>query len=678
MPPFLRTILEGSNLTLRTRLSRITALLILAIGVGTILWAIFTGRISFLAAIGQTLVLSPASTTVTVNQTFPITVQVNTNNFNTVVASAEVRYSPADVALESWTPRGNSTTGTVYQYVVEESNNATTGTFRLTRGNPGDGQTNDTDDGFTGQNGTLVTLTFRALRPVSQTTITINQANSALVADDRNGTNELDSVSNASVTISGTPTPTVSVALTANPASGTAPLNDVDLVADVSGTATGNIRYRFDCTNDGSYERDVTNTTDPYTAADLCNYSAAGTYTARVRVDREGVFAENTTTISVSTTPTINIVSFSANPASGTAPLSGVDFTVDVGGTATGAIRYRLDCTNNGTFEHDNTNSQDPYTVADLCDYPTAGTYTALVRVDRGGLNATATRTITVTSTPTPPPPPPAPTVCRPSTNPGDYRHAWVRQNGYPTLDWGQTYRFEVTVRNTGRATWCRGIVNLGTDRARDRIPGFIREGGDPSGWLTGNRTELVEASVAPGQEGTFRFWMTVPRGKTPGTYREYFRLVADGVTWMEDYGIYWDVRVPSLADSYRAGYVSQNGYPTLRRGQSYQFEVRLRNTGVRTWQRGIVNLGTDRPRDVIWNWIRQSPDGSPSGWLSNNRVFLVEETVAPNAIGTFRFWYTVPQNKPFGTFRDYFRPVVDGITWMDDWGIYWDVTVVP
>jgi len=28
------------------------------------------------------------------------------------------------------------------------------------------------------------------------------------------------------------------------------------------------------------------------------------------------------------------------------------------------------------------------------------------------------------------------------------------------------------------------------------------------------------------------------------GTYREYFQLVADGVGWMTDYGIYWAVRV--------------------------------------------------------------------------------------------------------------------------------------
>ncbi len=92
---------------------------------------------------------------------------------------------------------------------------------------------------------------------------------------------------------------TLSVVLTANPPSGTEPLNDVDLIADVSGTASGDIRYRFDCTNNGSYEIDITSSSDPYNATAACDYSTAGTYTARVRVDRESLFAEDTTTITV-------------------------------------------------------------------------------------------------------------------------------------------------------------------------------------------------------------------------------------------------------------------------------------------------------------------------------------------------------------------------------------------
>lgn len=252
------------------------------------------------------------------------------------------------------------------------------------------------------------------------------------------------------------------------------------------------------------------------------------------------------------------------------------------------------------------------------------------------------------------------------------YHASWVNQNGYPILAPGQSYKFEVRLRNTGWQTWHRGRVNLGTDRPADRIPGFIREDrvtNRSSGWLSANRVSLVEERVAPGQIGTYRFWYTVPAQFATGTYREYFRPVADGITWMEDMGIYWDVTVRT--STYDAAFVSQNAHPSLAQGQSYQFEVQLRNTGTATWQRGRVNLGTDRPAD------RLPVFGQPAGWMTQNRVILVESSVAPGQLGTFRFTYTVPSNLAAGTYREYFRPVADGIGWLNDLGIYWDVTVL-
>jgi len=176
-----------------------------------------------------------------------------------------------------------------------------------------------------------------------------------------------------------------------------------------------------------------------------------------------------------------------------------------------------------------------------------------------------------------------------PSRNPDDYHAAWVQQSGFPTIEIGRCHQFTIQFRNTGRATWYRGIVNLGTDRPRDRIPGFIREdrcSGQPSGWINPNRVELREASVPPGGVGTFVFSYTVPSTHAVGMVREYFRPVADGVTWMEDCGCYWDVTVrrtvtadpprppdnnpqaPSRnPDDYHAAFVEQSNYPTLQRG---------------------------------------------------------------------------------------------------------------
>ena len=162
------------------------------------------------------------------------------------------------------------------------------------------------------------------------------------------------------------------------------------------------------------------------------------------------------------------------------------------------------------------------------------------------------------------------------------------------------------------------------------------------------------------------------------GTYREYFRLVADGITWMEDYGIYWDVRVRSaqetIANQYKHSWVSQNGFPTIARGGSYNFQVTVANTSAVTWQQNRVNLATSRGQDRISSFIREG-DGS-SGWISPNRIQMQESSVAPGQNATFSFWMKAPSNMSPGTYREYFRLVADGITWMEDYGIYWDVRV--
>ena len=102
--------------------------------------------------------------------------------------------------------------------------------------------------------------------------------------------------------------PTLSVTISANPSSGVIPLNGVDLTAKVWGTATGPINYTFYCnrtdtgtniTSGWCHKKDgVTQTS--YTATDCCNFSKAGTYTAKVIVDRGSLQAETRVNIQVS------------------------------------------------------------------------------------------------------------------------------------------------------------------------------------------------------------------------------------------------------------------------------------------------------------------------------------------------------------------------------------------
>jgi len=100
---------------------------------------------------------------------------------------------------------------------------------------------------------------------------------------------------------------TLSVSLISNPLSGNAPLNDVDLTATVDGTQIGTINYTFYCDRSDS----GTNITsgwaakfdgindNPKTAVDVCDYAPAGTYTAKVIVERGSLITENRRTITV-------------------------------------------------------------------------------------------------------------------------------------------------------------------------------------------------------------------------------------------------------------------------------------------------------------------------------------------------------------------------------------------
>ncbi|MDP4009237.1 MAG: hypothetical protein Q8P71_02350, partial [bacterium] len=115
--------------------------------------------------------------------------------------------------------------------------------------------------------------------------------------------------------------PTLSVNLVASPSVGQAPLHNVSLTASVSGTATGNIRYLFDCQNDGSWEHDSSwVSSSAYSSQSLCSYASSGTYTARVKAERMGLIAEGLATITVgspATTGGLKVEKTGANQSMG-------------------------------------------------------------------------------------------------------------------------------------------------------------------------------------------------------------------------------------------------------------------------------------------------------------------------------------------------------------------------
>ena len=76
------------------------------------------------------------------------------------------------------------------------------------------------------------------------------------------------------------------------------------------------------------------------------------------------------------------------------------------------------------------------------------------------------------------------------------------------------------------------------------------------------------------------------------------------------------------LQYSSKAG--TQNAYPYLAPGDSYRFSIKFQNIGNKSWDRGIVFLGTDRPRDHIPPFLLENRlNGDDTMWTTANRVSL-------------------------------------------------------
>lgn len=231
--------------------------------------------------------------------------------------------------------------------------------------------------------------------------------------------------------------------------------------------------------------------------------------------------------------------------------------------------------------------------------------------------------------------------------------------------------------KNIGNTTWTNsGVtpVNLATTLPGDRISSFC-----DSTWLSCNRpARLLEPTVAPGETGTFEFWMKAPYATNGTTYREYFRPVVEGSMWMNDIGMYIDINMQSSITAWQ--YVSQAAYAnsalttavnltSSATNTTYYLQLKAKNTGGTIWKNSgatPTNLGTSNPTDRISVFC-------DSSWLHCTRpTTLKEASVAPGQIGTFEFKIKTPATS--GTYNEYFRPVTEGINWLTDVGQYWTI----
>jgi hypothetical protein len=266
------------------------------------------------------------------------------------------------------------------------------------------------------------------------------------------------------------------------------------------------------------------------------------------------------------------------------------------------------------------------------------------------------------------------------------YDESKTRSVNMGTLAAGERYYLTVSLKNTGNVTWTRNgpnPVNLGTTAQRDRASSYC-----DSTWINDspgcNRiASLKEYTVAPGQIGSFEFWITAPN--TPGSYNELFAPVMEGVTWMGT----GSISFPSIVSPayYTSAITGQYAYTSdtkqsyvdirsLEPGKRYYLGITLKNTGNVTWTRNgpnPVNLGTSEQID------RSSPFCDTTWLTSNpgcNRVASLNEyTVAPGQIGSFGFWITAPTT---GSYTENYLPVYEGKAWLQSPSATFNLGVSP
>ena len=126
------------------------------------------------------------------------------------------------------------------------------------------------------------------------------------------------------------------------------------------------------------------------------------------------------------------------------------------------------------------------------------------------------------------------------------------------------------------------------------------------------------------------------------------------------------------------AAFYGQSGYPVLCAGGTSVATVAFLNSGSQGWY-GNAYLGTWGPEPGQDKVSALGGDGSlgtpPTGWPRTNRI-AVQPTayVGPGQVAWFQFTVQAPSTP--GIYRLGLRPLLEGQQWLEDYGVFWYVTV--
>jgi peptidoglycan/xylan/chitin deacetylase (PgdA/CDA1 family) len=141
--------------------------------------------------------------------------------------------------------------------------------------------------------------------------------------------------------------------------------------------------------------------------------------------------------------------------------------------------------------------------------------------------------------------------------------------------------------------------------------------------------------------------------------------------------GIAAPASVATGISGYHAAFYGQSGYSTLCPGHTSVATVAFMNTGTLGWFAGSMGkaafLGTAGPEPG-----QDKPSalgGVDTGWPAANRISSQSaDYVGPGQVSWFQFTVRAPMNP--GIYRLALRPLIEGTQWLEDFSVFWYVTV--
>ena len=299
-----------------------------------------------------------------------------------------------------------------------------------------------------------------------------------------------------------------------------------------------------------------------------------------------------------------------------------------------------------------------------------------------------------------------------------NYAAAYAGQSPYATIIIGNSATAYLKYSNVGNTPWYDNTsvgsapagskaVHLATTEPINRSSALGSTWGGSQNRPTGNFSAVYLSdgvTLAPnqhivqqGQIAMFSFTLSAPNSLAPGIYRDHFQPIAEGSSSgaFNDPGTFLDTTVqPQI---YSSAYAGESGYPSLSLGQQTTSYFSYKNTGNMAWYddasigsapAGIrpAHLATSHEINrssafgATWGGDNNRPSGSFAAVYEADGATLAgnQHMAQPGQIAKFSFTLAAPNTVAAGTYREFFQPIIEGVTTMNDTSTFLDVTLLP